>query len=264
MPRIARIVLPNVPHLVGQRGNRGEKLFPAPGDRELYLEILNENLKGCAVKLWAYRLENTEVLLLLQPADLHGMAKCLRNAHGLYSQTINRRVTATGHLFQGRFYSCPLDAEYAMEALKHLDRATGTAQASRQCRLHRLGQPSEGHDGVCAFCGMLDESIPYPKMASELPQWLARPADPAIVRAVLGRLRVGKPAGSPSFIREVEVLTGLNLSRRRGRPRKLLVQASVPEVMPAKSQPVVEVPETLPTAPPVGVYIAQNPNVPIS
>ena len=236
-------MLPNVPHLVGQRGNRGEKLFPAAGDRKLYLQILSENLKSCHVKLWAYRLESSEVMLLLLPQDLQGMARCLRNAHGLYSQTINRRSSATGHLFQGRFYSCPLDPEYAMEALRHLDRAGGAASSSHDCRLHRLGQAPAGHADECSLCDIVDANIPYPNSAADLAQWVSRSADPAIVRAILGRLRVGKPAGSPNFVKQVELLTGLNLSRRRGRPRKIVVpQEPTVEPTPAELTPAAQKP----------------------
>jgi hypothetical protein len=36
MTRIARIVVPGLPHHVTQRGNRGEQIFFAPDDYALY------------------------------------------------------------------------------------------------------------------------------------------------------------------------------------------------------------------------------------
>src|ERR1035437_6094470 len=104
MPRIARIVMPHIPHLVLQRGNRGEKIFPGTADRAIYLGVLGRYLRQHEVKLLAYRLESAEVWLVVVPPDEDALARCLRSAHGLYSQLINRRLGTTGHLFHGRFH----------------------------------------------------------------------------------------------------------------------------------------------------------------
>ena len=39
MPRVARIVVPGVPHHVTQRGNNRQQVFFSEADRELYLEF---------------------------------------------------------------------------------------------------------------------------------------------------------------------------------------------------------------------------------
>ena len=40
MPRMARVVVPGVPHHVTQRGNRREDVFHADADRQRYLALL--------------------------------------------------------------------------------------------------------------------------------------------------------------------------------------------------------------------------------
>ena len=42
MPRIARVVVPDVPHHVTQRGNRREDVFFSDADRRAYLSLLAE------------------------------------------------------------------------------------------------------------------------------------------------------------------------------------------------------------------------------
>ena len=42
MPRRARIVIPDVPQHVTQRGNNRQDVFLVPDDRKLYLELLRE------------------------------------------------------------------------------------------------------------------------------------------------------------------------------------------------------------------------------
>ncbi len=44
MPRIARLVVPDIPHHVTQRGNRRQRVFFSAGDGRLYLRLLRE---GC-------------------------------------------------------------------------------------------------------------------------------------------------------------------------------------------------------------------------
>lgn len=213
MPRIARIVLPNTPHLVAQRGNRGERLFFAAGDRQRYLEILSECLSAARVKLWAYRLDASEVRLVLVPPDAESMGLALRNAHGRYSQLINRRQDTTGHLFQGRFYSCPLAGQYLAVAVKHVERFAGELppDSSSSARAHCRRGPKAS--------GILSAGLPLLRSVRSWRAWLREPPAPADLRHLLSRLRVGKPAGSPAFVQRVERLTGLNLSRPRGRPR---------------------------------------------
>jgi hypothetical protein len=42
MPRLARIVVPGLPHHVTQRGNRREAIFFEDGDHEVYRDLLAE------------------------------------------------------------------------------------------------------------------------------------------------------------------------------------------------------------------------------
>ncbi len=215
MVRIARIVLPGTPHLIAQRGNRSDRLFFSTADRERYLEILGRNLTACGVKLWAYRLDPAEVLLVAVPPDAAAMGRALRNAHGRYSQMINRRQGTTGHLFQGRYYSCPLDAEHLALAVRYVERFRGRrppetrSSAGSHCR--RSGGTTE----------LLAGDLPLLKTVKDWRKWLAEPIDRAALRHLLSRLRVGKPAGSAAFVRKVEKRTGMNLSRPRGRPPKM-------------------------------------------
>ena len=46
MARLARIVIPGIPHHVTQRGNRREQTFFEDGDYELYLDLLARRRGG--------------------------------------------------------------------------------------------------------------------------------------------------------------------------------------------------------------------------
>ncbi len=54
MTRIARIVLPGVPHHVTQRGNRRERIFFGDDDCALYRDWLAESCRKFGVEVRAY------------------------------------------------------------------------------------------------------------------------------------------------------------------------------------------------------------------
>jgi putative transposase len=52
MARIARIVVPGLPHHVTQRGNRREAIFFEDGDHEIYRDLLAEQSLKAGVGGW--------------------------------------------------------------------------------------------------------------------------------------------------------------------------------------------------------------------
>ena len=54
MPRLARIVVPGMPHHVTQRGNRRLDVFFSDQDRMAYLTLLQRACRRSGVVIWAY------------------------------------------------------------------------------------------------------------------------------------------------------------------------------------------------------------------
>ena len=69
MSRIARVVVPGLPHLVTQRGNRGERVFFEDGDYALYRDWLAGSCRHFGVEVWAYCQMPNHVHLILTPQD---------------------------------------------------------------------------------------------------------------------------------------------------------------------------------------------------
>ena len=66
MPRTARIVIPNVPHHVTQRGNNRPDVFFTADDRRVYLELLLQRCTADDVAVLGYCLMTNHVHLLLR------------------------------------------------------------------------------------------------------------------------------------------------------------------------------------------------------
>ena len=120
MARIARIVIPDVPHHVTQRGNRREPVFFEDGDYARYLAFLGEGAEKSGTKILAYCLMPNHVHLIVVPRHANGLRELFADAHRKYTNFINWRHKWTGHLWQGRFGSVPMDEEHLAHALRYV------------------------------------------------------------------------------------------------------------------------------------------------
>jgi putative transposase len=118
MSRLARMVVPGLPHHVTQRGNRREAIFFEDGDQQLYCDMLGEQLRKFRVEVWAYCLMPNHVHLILTPQGADGMSRALGEAHRRYTNFINARGRWTGHLFQSRFASVAMDESHLRSAYR--------------------------------------------------------------------------------------------------------------------------------------------------
>jgi len=65
MARMARVIVPNYPHHVTQRGNRRQKTFFHDADYTTYLELLAAFSRKAGTEIWAYCLMPNHVHLVM-------------------------------------------------------------------------------------------------------------------------------------------------------------------------------------------------------
>ncbi len=121
MPRIARLIAPGIPHHVTQRGNRRMETFFCDEDYQAYLALMAEWCRKFNVTVWAYCLMPNHIHLVAVPETEEGLRLAIGEAHRRYSVMINRRQKWTGHLWQGRFSSFPMDENYLLSAVKYIE-----------------------------------------------------------------------------------------------------------------------------------------------
>ncbi len=110
MARRARVILPGIPHHVTQRGNRRQDVFFTHGDRKFYLAHLRECLLKYYLELLAYCLMTNHVHPVLAPESKAAICRGLLALHTRYAKRINHWRDWSGHLWQGRYFSSPLDS----------------------------------------------------------------------------------------------------------------------------------------------------------
>lgn len=120
MPRSARLVVPGLPHHVTQRGSRRRKTFFSNQDYAAYLSMLKTRCSMEGVRLLSYCLMPNHVHLIVIPKTEGGLAKGIGQTHESYARRINRRENWTGHLWQSRFFSCPMEATHVVSAVRYV------------------------------------------------------------------------------------------------------------------------------------------------
>ncbi|MEM6460524.1 MAG: transposase [Pseudomonadota bacterium] len=120
MARIARIVVPGLPHHVTQRGNRRERTFFEDGDYALYLDLLAESSARAHSQIWAYCLMPNHVHIVVVSSDEDGLRRTFADLHRRYTGYINARARVTGHLWQGRYGSVVMDEGHLLNAVRYV------------------------------------------------------------------------------------------------------------------------------------------------
>src|SRR5271156_2673475 len=119
MARLARVVVVGVPHHITQRGNNHQYMLNADPDRLVYLDLLEQNAALYGFSLLGYCLMSNHVHLVGVPRLPTLLARTLKGTHGRFATQWNARHRASGHAWQGRPYSCPLDPPHLWAALRY-------------------------------------------------------------------------------------------------------------------------------------------------
>ena len=81
MPRLARIVVPGVPHHVTQRGNNRQDVFFVDDDRRAYLQLLAQQAERFELRVLGYCLMTNHVHLVVIPEHEASLAKAVGRTH---------------------------------------------------------------------------------------------------------------------------------------------------------------------------------------
>jgi putative transposase len=213
MARIARIVVPNIPHHITQRGNRSQKVFFSDRDKSYYIKLLHENAQKAGLTFWAYCLMDNHVHIIAIPKQADSLARGIGDTHKYYTRAINFRENWRGYLWQGRFSSFPLDEKYLYAAVRYVERNPVRAGIVKRAEDYEFSS-AKAH----AY-KKKDILVEDNFMIGEIKDWKTylREDDNEQDRSLFKKHeRVGRPLGEEKFVRKLEEVTGRIL--RPGKP----------------------------------------------
>jgi len=226
MARIARVVIPGCWHHVTQRGNRRQTVFAGDRDRSMYLDLLRQHCRRAAVAIAGYCLMGNHVHLLAIPASETALAKGLGRAHNDYARWWNVARGETGHVWQNRFYSCPLEERHQWEALRYVELNPVRAGLVREAAEWPWSSATAHLAGVDRS-GILE-------MASWRARWSAEAwrdvlwagvDDAALLERIREATRTGRPLGDEAFVSQVEAGSHRTLRPRKRGPKPATADA---------------------------------------
>ena len=226
MPRVARVVFPGVPHHVTQRGNRREQVFFVNSDHFAYLNCMRQYAERYELDILAYCLMPNHVHMVVVPSTENALHKAMKPLHMRYAQHFNRVRGLNGRVWQGRYFSAPLDEAYLWNAIRYVELNPVRARLTYRAENYPWSSAA-GH------CGLRVDSLLTSKPhwrrqvegIADWSGWLAMGDETESLTVLRRNTGKGLPCGSPGFIEALERATGrLILQRPQGRPRKARVK----------------------------------------
>ncbi len=191
---------------------------------KIYLELLQENLRLNEVLLVGYCLMSNHVHLIVIPGDVEGLAVSMKHTHGRFASYWNVVHNSSGHAWQGRYYSCPLDRPHLWEALRYTElnpmRAKLVTEATSlgmvECSLLMWSPPRSRHIAEHgAMAKLIGKTTSW---REHLLQERRRQSWPLIRQCT----HTGRPLGTQEFVHALKNATERcrSVPQKGGRPAK--------------------------------------------
>jgi putative transposase len=220
MARLPRVVIADLAHHVTQRGNARQVILDNDADRIAYLELLRQYSDLYRLSLLGYCLMSNHVHLIVIPRTTQALCQTLKQAHGRYASYWNARESSSGHVWQGRFYSCPLDDTHLWTALRYVELnpvRAGMVSAAEHWRW----------SSAAAHCipDTSDRTLEMERWrkrwtVAEWAEYLAAAESATDVSALRQCTHTGRPLGTAEFVARLEQTTLRRLAPRKGgRPK---------------------------------------------
>jgi putative transposase len=216
MARRNRIVIPGFAYHVTQRGNRLARVFRDDEDRGRYLQLLREQSTRCKLWIWAYALMPNHIHAIVVPQTNSALSNAFRNVHSTYGNWFNKKYQLSGHLWQGRFYSCVLGESHLWAAVRYVERNPVRAGIVSHAEQYRWSSARSHVSGE--FDPLLNPELPLIEIVKDWAGWLAGEEDDNDIKTIRNATAKDLPLGSEDFIHQLEMKLGRTLRpQKRGR-----------------------------------------------
>lgn len=205
------------------RANARDTLFDQPGDYEAFERVLTEAQQRYDTRLLAYCIMPNHWHLVVWPRRDDELSRFVGWLTLTHTQRwhAHRQTAGTGHLYQGRFKSFPIqEDEHLFAVIRYVERNPLRAHLVRQALHWRYGSLWRRERGVAEAQQLLsDGPLPLPADWASRVQAAQTEAELTALRRSVAR---GQPYGADAWVRATASRLGLETTLRpRGRPRKL-------------------------------------------
>ena len=224
MPRTARVIVPDTPHHIVQRGHNRSAVFIEDRNYQYYLDTLQEWKKLLDIQVYAWCLMTNHVHLILRPGqDRQSIGLLMKRLAGRQTRYVNKHERRTGSLWEGRYKASAIQADtYLLQCCRYVElnpvkaamvgKAEDYRWSSYRCKIGMDRSTVLDHDPC-----YLRYYRPEEEYRIFVEQGISVEED-SFIRE---RLQRNGLTGHGKFIDEVERRTGLRIeSRTLGRPAR--------------------------------------------
>ena len=223
MPRAPRIAAGGIVYHVLNRANARIPLFETPSDYEAFMKVCVEANDRVPMRTLSYCIMPNHWHFVLWPqgdGDLSEFVGWLTLTHTQRWHAAHG-TTGTGHLYQGRFKSFPVQTdEHFLTVCRYVERnplRAGLVNQAEAWSWNSLARRDAKGRGLLAPT-LAEWPLPRP---ANWPSWVNEPQTQAEVDAVRFAIARGTPYGAGDWATRTASALGLELTLRpRGRPRK--------------------------------------------
>ncbi len=187
------------------------RVFLREQDYRLYLTILAEQAQRHSLDCLTYCLMPNHVHFLVIPRNESSLARVFGEAHRRYARAINKRHRWRGHLWQERFFSCPLSDRHLYNATRYV--------LTNPVRAGLVTSPFDWpYSSLSAqVSGFEDRLVRSTGPLSRIRNWDGFLSSPGVdFEGIRASTRTGRPFGEDDFLDWVEQTT--SRPTRPGRP----------------------------------------------
>jgi putative transposase len=224
MPRAKRIAAGGVVYHVLNRANGRRTLFQTPSDYQAFMNVCLEAHERVPVRVLAYCIMPNHWHFVLWPREEGHLSEFIGWLTLTHSQRWHaaHNTTGTGHLYQGRFKSLPIQTDsHFLIACRYVERNALRAGLVTRAEEWPWSSLSQQHRAGEGQWNIPLSDWPLPKPGS----WRAFVNEPES-ESELQRLRQsisrGRPFGADPWVLRTANALGLESTlRARGRPKKV-------------------------------------------
>ena len=223
MAKLARMVVPGLPHHITQRGNRRQKVFFKDNDYQAYLNILQKCARENSVKLVLYCLMPNHVHIIAVPEKKDSLAKTFGETHKKYTKMINARNKWGGFLWQGRFNSYVLGESHFYLAARYI--LLNPVRAGMVKSADSYKWSSIKHHMRKDYIRFLQDGE-LQCMVNGCKEFLSEEVEEKDAKLFKRHESTGKPLGDENFVFEIGKILNINLIKKKPGPKLKGVMAA--------------------------------------
>jgi len=216
MSRIPRVVIPGVPHHIVQRGNRRQCVFFSDEDRFHYLKLLKKYSLELGLTIWVYCLMTNHLHLIGIPKTESSLSEVMCVVNWKYALAINLREDWRGCLWQGRFYSCPLDHPHTIASARYIEQNPVRAKIVEHPEDYHWSSAKAHVEDTADF---LIEPSPLTEEIRDWKSFINQEESTETIKRLRKNLITGRPLGDDAFVDRLEKMTGRTLKGEKPGPK---------------------------------------------